>query len=273
VLLLRGGAPDFASARDIPDNLATPLTYTYGLNAFTIKSAQPGKYAQQLATYIERWRAEGREVYVLAGASGAVGLPGLALEPLAEAQLSLPEFEQPTTQKPTNIQEYRLDMRIYRVIPLRDANPSPELASDDYAAQVAGFYRTEVLDGERLAWTNGNALLRLPRPTQGTTLTLMLNPGAARPLALGAPQICLSYRAEASLWVEDPSATPFSTPECQRLQSGTQEVQIIIDPGTLLAGETILLRIQSDTWIPSRDDPVQHDGRKLGVLFGRIRLR
>jgi hypothetical protein len=31
--------------------------------------------------------------------------------------------------------------------------------------------------------------------------------------------------------------------------------------------------MQSSTWIPARDDPAQHDQRKLGILFGGITVK
>ena len=48
--------------------VVTPLKYTYGLDALAIRSDDPGKYAQELARYVQRWQAQGREVYSGAGA-------------------------------------------------------------------------------------------------------------------------------------------------------------------------------------------------------------
>jgi hypothetical protein len=274
VLLLRGGAPSYTAARDIPDNLATPLTYGFGLHAFTIKSAEPGNYATQLARYVAQWRSEGREVYLLAGASGAVGLPGFQLEAIGPARLDLNEFEQPTEQKPTNIQAYTLDMQIYRIVPNAGVAVLKAIPANDYAAEVAGLYRSEQLAGEQLAWSDGEALLRIPWPSQPTRLIVRLAAGATRPARLGAPKACIAYRPELQLWPEDPQAPAFEAPTCFTLTPEPRDYTIMIDPRSVPApaGGSLLLRIQSDTWIPARDDPSQHDRRQLGVLFGGITI-
>lgn len=272
VILMRGGAPSYATARDIPDNLATPLTYAFGLNAFTIKSAQPGNYANQLAAYVQHWQSQGRQVYLLAGASGAFTLPGYTLELVGPAQLNLNEFEQPTSQKPSNIQEYVLDMRIYRFVPAQELPMPAQVAPDLYAAQVSGFYRTEQFDGMTMAWTNGDAFLRLPWPRQPLTLQVRMAAGQTRPAVLGPLQACLSYRPEPVLWPEDPAAPPFSQPVCYQLTATPENYTITVDPRSIPApaGGTLLLRLQSATWIPARDDPAQHDQRKLGLLFAGL---
>ncbi len=275
IVLLRGGAPTYASARDIPDNLATPLTYGFGLNALTIKSAQPGNYVNSLAAYVRHWQSQGRQIYLIAGASGAFALPGYTLEMVGPAQLNLHEFEQLTSQKPSNIQDYVLDMRIYRFVPTQTLPMPTLIAPDDYATQVGGFYRTEQFGGTTLAWTNGDAALRLPWPSKPTTLTVRLAVGTTRPSSLGPLQVCLSYRPEPTLWPEDPNAPPFSQPACYKITAEPSDYTISIDPqnSPTPAGGTLLLRIQSSTWIPARDDPAQRDQRRLGVLFGGVAVR
>lgn len=269
VLLLRGGAPSFS--RDIPDNLATPLTYAFGLNAFTVKSEQPGKYAQQLARYVDQWRTEGREVYLLLSASGALELPGYALQPQGSARLALREFEQPTTQKPSNIQNFTLDFQMYKLVPEAERPVLSQIAVDDYARQVTGFYRAE-LDagsGQSIAWTNGSAILRIPRPAGDTPadFVVQLAAGQSRPAALLPVRVCIDYRAELQPWADDPNAPAFSTAECFMLGNDAQSYTLRIDPRSYIGipGKTVLIRIQSDTWIPARDDPQQHDRRVLGV--------
>jgi hypothetical protein len=270
ILLLRGGAPTYGAARDIPDNIATPLTYAFGLNAFTIKSEQPGKYAQQLADYVAHWRSEGREVYMLIGPSGAVGLPGFALEPAGATRLRLREFEQPTDQKPSNVQEYALDFQIYRLTPGAPRSAA-SIAPDDYGAQVRGFYRAEQVDGRLLAWTDGQAMLRIAPGQQARQVELQLElaAGNTRPPALGPPRVCVDYRAERVPWPEDPAAPPWSAPQCFELAPGLRSYPVTIAHNEN-GGGTLLVRISSDTWIPARDDPQQHDGRRLGVLFGGL---
>ncbi len=271
VLLLRGGAP--GSARDIPDNLATPLTYAYGLNALTVKSDQPAKYADQLARYVEQWHTEGRQVYMLLSASGALDLPGYTLQSQGKAEIRLREFEQPTSQKPTNIQDFSLDFHIYKLVPAAERQELGQIAVDDYARQVLGFYRAEhdATSGRLIAWTNGGALLRIPRPThnQPITIQLELAAGTTRPAALGPVQACLDYRIEQRPWADDPQAAPFAPQQCYAITAEPHSYTLQIEPGSYanLPGDSLLIRIQSDTWLPARDDPQQHDRRVLGLQF------
>ena len=229
VLLFRGGAPTWAEFRDTPDNVATPLTYAFDRNALTIKSKEPGNYAQDLARYIRRWQDQGRSVYLVQSASGAVGLPGLRAEPAGRFTLALDEFEQLTDQKPTNVQKLTADYAVYKLAPGAPTLPAA-VTPTDYQAQVRGFYRAEQLAGETLAWTNGDALLRLPWPRDGKpfALTVTLAPGQ-RPAALGPAEARFSYRPEPDYWVENPKAAPFTAISNVKLGKGTQRYTIQIE--------------------------------------------
>ncbi|MBK9712228.1 MAG: hypothetical protein IPO81_13045 [Kouleothrix sp.] len=263
VLLFRG------EARDTPDLMITPLKYAFGLNAFAIRSADPGKYAEQLARYVERWQTQGRQVYLALGANGAVELPGLRADLVGPAVLRLPEFQQLRDQKPRGIQEFVFDFNVYRLTP----DPAPAapraIAVDDYTAQLRGFYHPERIDGAALAWTDGDALLRLPWPRDGAPLDLALRlaPGATRPAALGPARVCLAYLPETSFALPD---RPLIGERCVELSGGMADYHYTIDPRGQAAPATgtFLLRIASGQWVPADVDPAQHDQRKLGVQFG-----
>jgi hypothetical protein len=273
VLLLRGGGPTYAEARDLPDVLSTPLTYAYGLDAITVKSREPGRYAADLARYVREWQARGREVYMVVGASGALPLPGMALEPRGAVELNLREFEQLTAQKPRNVQEFQVDFAVYRVIPADAPAPPPAAVGPaDYATQLRGFYRAEIAAGERIAWTNGDGLLRLelPEDTPPSAIALRLA-GGKRPVQIGPARACVSARPAAGAWAEDPSAPPFTGLGCFDLDEGAAEYRFTLPPEAL-AGDALLLRIESEPWIPARDDPQGRDPRRLGVQFAGLRL-
>jgi hypothetical protein len=274
VLLFRGGAPEVSGGRDYPDLVTTPLTYAFGLNATAVKSSEPGHYAQQLARYVQRWQAEGRQVYLAVGASGALALPGLRLEPAGAIELTnLREFEQLTSQKPSNVQTFGIDFALYRLAPGAPA-PTAALAPGDYAAQVRGFYHPERLAGESVAWTDGDALLRLNLPPQGApgALTLRLA-GGKRPASIGPARLCLSYRAEQSLWAEDPQAG-FSPEQCLSLAEQPADYRLALDPALpRSATGTLLVRLRSEQpWVPASVDPALRDGRRLGAQFAGLRL-
>jgi hypothetical protein len=275
VLLLRGGAPIHAQARDIPDLVATPLRFAYGLDAFAVKSARPGNYAADLALQADHWRAEGREVYLLLSASGgSFALPGFDLEPAGAFTLDLPEFEQLTDQKPRNVSRLTLPFAIYRLVPGAPgvvATPEPPLLPDAFAAQVSGFYRPEATPaGRAYIWTNGDAILRLPWPAGATASEVGLELSAGeRPAHLGPARVCLSALPETSLWPATTGAPVELGCFAVNGEPGTYRVRL--DPARLPPAPTgaLLLRLAGPSWIPAREDPRQNDRRDLGVqVFG-----
>ncbi|MBC8160216.1 MAG: hypothetical protein H7Z42_03270, partial [Roseiflexaceae bacterium] len=276
IILLRGGAPTHGEFRDLPDIIATPLTYGFARHALTVKSQQPGRYAADLARYIQYWQSQGRPVYLVQSASGALPFPNLRQEKIDTLQLSIEEFEQLVNQKPSNAYTLTLDYAVYRLLPGDAADLPRALTPFDYGSQVRGLFRPELFAGQPLAWTNGDALLRLPWPAEDRPFQVQvrLRPGP-RPTALGPVEACLSYRGEASFWLEDPQATPFSQPNCSRLNQGENTLTLNIDPQDTPAPATgtFLLRIESPTWVPARDQPGSNDGRALGVLFGGAQLQ
>jgi hypothetical protein len=266
VLLLRGGAPTYAEARDLPDVIATPLTYAFGVDALTVKSSEPQRYAGQLARYVRAWQARGRQVYMALGASGALPLPGLALEPSGTIALSLEEFEQLTDQKPRNVQDFQVAFTLYRVLPAEDAPPAPQrITPADTSAQLRGLHRAETIGGELVAWTNGDALLRIVLPAGGRPRAIAVRlAGGVRPASLGPARACLSLRPD--------EAAAGGAPQlhCFTLDESLAEYTLAIEPA-LAAEGALLLHIQSEPWIPARDDPQGRDPRRLGVQFGGVR--
>ncbi|NNJ10179.1 hypothetical protein EKD04_007550 [Chloroflexales bacterium ZM16-3] len=276
VLLMRGGAPIWSDARDIPDLVATPLRFTYGLDAFTVKSSQPGAYADALAAEVARWQSQGREVYLLLSASGAsFALPGFRLDPAGGFALDIPEFEQLTSQKPRNVARLTLPFQIYRALPstpgVLDTARLP-LTPDDFVAQVGGFYRPESrADGSRYAWTNGDALLRLAWQADAAPQTLRLTLAAGeRPAHLGPARVCLSAQPEDGVWPQVSDAAVDLG--CQEVAGDLAEYTVHLDPAALppAPGGTLLLRITSEAWVPAAEDSQQTDQRSVGVQFGGI---
>ncbi len=278
VLLMRGGAPVHAESRDVPDLIATPLRFIYGIDAFAVKSTQPGRYATDLAAAAERLRSQGKEVYLLLSASGAdLVLPGFALEPASNFTLDLPEFEQLTDQKPHNVAQLSLPFAIYRLVPteagLLAALPSP-LAPTSFAAQVTGLYRPEQrADGTIYAWTNGDATLRLPWPagTPSSVLQLELAAGP-RPAHLGLAQVCLSALPEDAPWPTT-SGTPVSL-GCLSLGNEPAIYRLQLDPALLppTSSGSLLVRLESEAWVPAAEDARQNDRRAVGVQLGTSEL-
>ena len=267
VVLFRG------EGRDTPDLVATPLKYAYGLDTFAIRSTDPGPYAAQLADYVRRWQAQGRQVYLVLGANGGVALPGWQPVRVGSATLHLPEFQQLRDQKPSVPLEFTFDFTTYRLDPPSSAPPTTTVAVDDFTSQLRGFFHPEAINGVMAAWTDGDAVLRLPWPSAGQqlALTIDLAAGASRPATLGPARACLSFQPAADFAAP---STPFQNEQCFELGAEMRSYTYSVDITSITAPPTgtFLLRIASPTWVPANADPAQHDQRSLGVQFGGLRI-
>jgi hypothetical protein len=274
IVLMRGGAPSYAQARDIPDLLATPLTFGFGVDAFALKSRDPGRYAPQLSRYIRHWHEQGRPVYLAVSASGALTLPGWRLEPVGRFLLDLPEYEQPTDHKPSAVQRFTLDFALYRLTPGETAEAPPVILPDDYAYQVRGVYRAERINDRLIAWTDGDALFRLPAPKDEPLSISVTLASGARPTALTG-ETCLALAAEPGFSVEEAEQAVFTTPVCVTPGTEPTTVTLAIDPRQMPSSPTghLLLRVRSPAFIPARDDPASHDPRRLGVQIVGLGVR
>jgi hypothetical protein len=274
IVLMRGGAPSYAQARDIPDLLATPLTFGFGVDAFALKSRDPGRYAPQLSRYIRHWHDQGRPVYLAVSASGALTLPGWRLEPVGRFLLDLPEYEQPTDHKPSAVQRFTLDFALYRLTPGETAEAPPVILPDDYAYQVRGVYRAERINDRLIAWTDGDALFRLPAPKDEPLSISVTLASGARPTALTG-ETCLALAAEPGFSVEEAEQAVFTTLVCVTPGTEPTTVTLAIDPRQMPSSPTghLLLRVRSPAFIPARDDPAGHDPRRLGVQIVGLGVR
>jgi len=274
IVLMRGGAPSYTQARDIPDLLATPLTFGFGVDAFALKSRDPGRYAPQLARYLRRWHEQGRPIYLAVSASGALTLPGWRLEPVGRLLLDLPEYEQPTDHKPSAVQRFTLDFALYRMTPGETAEAPPVILPDDYAYQVRGVYRAERMNDRLIAWTDGDALFRLPAPTaEPLSISVTLASGARPAASIG--ETCLALAAEPGFSVEEAEQAVFTTPVCVTPDIEPTTVTLAIDPRQMPPSPTghLLLRVRSPAFIPARDNPASHDPRRLGVQIMGLGVR
>jgi hypothetical protein len=274
IVLMRGGAPSYAQARDIPDLLATPLTFGFGVDAFALKSRDPGRYAPQLSRYIRHWHEQGRPVYLAISASGALTLPGWRLEPVGRFLLDLPEYEQPTDHKPSAVQRFTLDFALYRLTPGAAGETPPVILPDDYAYQVRGVYRAERINDRLIAWTDGDALFRLPAPKDEPLSISVTLASGARPTALTG-ETCLALAAEPGFSVEEAEQAVFTTPVCVTPGTEPTTVTLAVDPRQMPSSPTghLLLRVRSPAFIPARDDPASHDPRRLGVQIVGLGVR
>ncbi len=288
ILLFRGGGPVYTMARDVPDIVVTPLHFAFNRDAFTVKSTHPGAYADLLAAQVRAWQGTGRQVYlVLSAGGGEFVLPGFTLQPVDEFVLDVTEFEQLTDQKPRNIATLRLSFAVYRLVegvPDRLTTLPAPLTATDFAAQVQGFYLPEsnrdtpgrfvASSDNTYAWTNGDALLRLPWLEQtGPQQVELRVAGGERPAQLGPAQVCLTLLPETAPW-------PLAEGEevslgCRTLgvEASTYRVSIAPEHMPHPATDSLLLRLESSAWVPAAHDPRLHDPRLIGIQFWGLNIR
>lgn len=283
VILLRGGAPTYTLARDIPDIVVTPLRFAFGLDALTVKGSQPGAYANLLADQVRQWQAQGRDIYLMLSANGGdFVLPGFDLQPVSDFVLTVPEFEQLTNQKPHNIATLTLPFAVYQLTegqPGRLSSLAGPLGATDFAAQVQGFYlpeadqavATTTSASDAYAWTNGDALIRLPWDEHEPPRHIELRAaGGNRPSHLGPARVCLSLLPENEPW---PVTTGEFTPlECLRLDSEMATYRIPLDLQQPATTDSMLLHLASEAWVPAEADPRQNDRRSVGIQFGELTI-
>lgn len=284
VLLLRGGGPVYSTARDVPEIVATPLRFAFERNALVVKSNHPGAYADMLAAQVRFWQADGRDVYLVLSASGGEAvLPGFTLEPAGNFILNIPEFEQLSNQKPRNVAALQLPFAIYRLVPGAPAQLGtlpPPLTATDFAAQIQGLYLPETASpasptasASRYAWTNGNALLRLPWNEDALPQEIVLTvAGGERPSHLGLARVCLTLQPETAPW---PAAEGNGIAlGCQVLPAEAATYRMPIDLQQLppLPTDSLVLQLESSTWLPAAEDPRLQDPRTIGIQFWGLTL-
>ena len=220
-------------------------------------------------------------MYLLLAASGGdLLLPGYGLRAIDTWTLELLEFQQLANQKPKLSYTNQVPFQLYQVVPVAEVEQPSAFSYDDTAAQVAGFYRSEQLPGEtqRSDWTDGMAVLRLPTTAQGQTLTLEVAPGK-RPASVGPARLCLDITAEPTPYPEggvaNSEAVSWRELSCDDLQTGMNTIHV--DLPDLATNSPVLLRLRSNTWIPSEAIPdpgtvPSQDSRRLGVRFTQATL-
>ncbi len=263
VLLVRVAHED----RDLADIPAAPLTYLYNRNALTWKGTNAGSYGPAMAGQVARWQGEGRAVYLLLGAnSGDLNLPGWGVQPATDWSWRFVEYEQPRDHKPSApAAPQTLTMRLYRVVPVAQAELPTRITPLDTAWQRNGMYRAELGEGDPVAWTAGSAEVALPRAASATQLVLDVASGP-RPVALGPARACV-FVAPDTAGAADPAWQALG---CQQVGHERQSIHWQVPPA--LANQPWLIRLDTLAWVPKETQPDPGtprslDERSLGVRF------
>ncbi len=262
ITIVRGGSPRYVAARDAADTLALPLIAIHGQHVYGLRSERPEKYGRDLVTLYRRWLAEGRKIYFMVGADGALWFPGMHFEKREYIQARIPEFSQLLNQKPALIDALNISYQRYELVD--GAAPLPRaIDATDTGAQVSGLYPAETIAGRTFAWTEPTSVLRLPLTTPGDHVILTLNSGL--PTDGSAPEVCISLAGQPLPW--DPAQPQWTVPICNPIHNHDEAMLLTVPPGIKSATGTLLVRIETPGWVPALVDPAMNDFRTLGVQF------
>jgi len=268
ITIIRGGSPNYIQARDAADVLALPLIAIHDRAAFGLRSEYPERYGRDLSVLFKRWIDEGRSVHFLLGANGALWFPDMHLVKRGDVSSKLPEFTQLRNQKPALVDTLNISYQHYQLVPGTAPLPS-QIDSRDTAAQVRGFYPHELVKGRLFAWTTGEAVIRLPLPTDKRTLALTLAAGT-RPDGI-TPEVCVRWAGQVYPWSKDEPT--WSKPQCMSVDDSMQTYTFVINRPPKSATDTLLVRIETQAWVAAALDPAINDWRSLGVQFIDAEIR
>jgi hypothetical protein len=268
ITIVRGGSPSYVAARDAADTLALPLIAIHGQQVFGLRSERPEKYGRDLVTLYRRWLAEGRRVYFLIGADGALWFPGMHFEEREFIHARIPEFSQLTNQKPALIDGLNIGYQRYELVDGKAPLPA-QVTATATSAQVSGFYAAESIAGRTFAWTQPTSVLRLPLVKAGSHVIVTLNSGL-RPDGV-SPDVCLSLAGQPLPWSN--TEPRWSAPICNPVHNHDESMLLTV-PGQLTSGtQTLLVRIDVAGWVPAKLDSKLNDYRTLGVQFVAAEVR
>ncbi len=268
ITLVRGGSPRYVAARDAADTLALPLMAIHGQNVFGLRSERPEKYGRDLVTLFRRWKSEGRAVYALVGANGALWFPGMHFVKKEYIQARIPEFSQLLNQKPALIDSLNMSYQRYELV--EGTAPLPaSIDATDTSAQVRGFYPVETIGERTFAWVEPTSELRLPLPGAGARVILRLNSGL-RPDG-SVPDVCVSMAGQPLPWSN--TEPIWTAPICNPIHDHDEPMLLTVPAGVTSATDTLLVRIEAPGWVPALADAALNDFRTLGVQFVSAQVR
>lgn len=264
ITLIRGGSPNYGAARDSIDVLALPLVAIHDQAVFGIRSLTPEKYGRELASLWQTWMDEGRAVFYIAGANGALWMPDMHLVKKEPIAITVPEFSQLLNQKPGTFGRMQISYQRYQIVAGPGRLPD-RIDTSDTASQVSGFYPYEQDSTERTyAWTTGDAVIRMPLPTTPTTIAITAAAGT-NIANIPAQRLCLAYAGQALPWTEHEVTWQEAGCVALTATSGTYTFTLTDIPPS--ATDTLLIKLASTPWVPAEVDPLQNDRRTLGFQF------
>ena len=248
----------FSNNRDEPALLATPLRFLFDRDALVSRFNQPN--GEKIATLIDNWRAQGREVILAFGTNGGkLAVPGYSLALIGHFALDVPQWVFAYQYMPRSAWRVNLNYALYRALPSSAPATYPftiDFGGDDYPALVGGFL-------ERPTGATTRSMGALPDPSaprpQAKSLTATLRvPAGGSPSAF--LDLALTVRApQAGMRLAIKSGQT-SLGEVKLTQEFTT-YHFSLSPANLRReGDTFLIELNT----PAFADP---DGRLLGAEF------
>ncbi|MBC7252146.1 MAG: hypothetical protein H5T62_17945, partial [Anaerolineae bacterium] len=246
---------------DAGNRMTAPLWFIFNRTVFMITEEAMSDPA--LATAIQTWQAEGRDVYwVSTEGKSPDTLAGLVPDYLLTQVLAAPLVETPVGYLPSRVGEYAATLDVHRVVAVQDAPEWREVltlhigqGTDDQHVSE-GLYNAERIPGlTPNRWTGGRVIMHVPitsRPAE-----VILRVGNGRPAGAPVPEVSVylddhflgTVRVEGSFGM-------YALPVPEEAWSGDNPTE---------------LRLEMKTWNPLQAGYNQ-DPRDLGVLLDWVKL-
>ena len=246
----------------IGDPLALPLTYLYGRDSFVLQGRNPD--SEQFFALVEQWRGRDREVfYVTYDGLTRVRSDDYVFSPVGEVALDIPMPQTSFDYLPSGVVHQVYDLEIYRIEPAwkRGGAVYPftlDVGRFDYGYLISGFHARERGGSGWYRWTGKTAEILLPWDPQGKGPQLTLVVGSPRPEGVRP--------AGVTLYLNDRFLDAFD------LGNEFETHTVVIPPDFITDHQAgmVLLRIESNTWVPA--EAGLQDTRELGVVIDRLEL-
>jgi hypothetical protein len=184
----------FSNNRDEPALIATPLHFLFNRDALVARFNQPN--GEKIATMIDNWRAQGREVILAYGTNGGkMAVPGYSLALLGHFALDVQQWAFAYQYMPRAAWHVNLNYALYRAVPSGAAATYPftiDFGGDDYPALVGGFL-------ERSTGATSRSIGMIPDPSAPNDVPKILTATLRLPAydnpPLGSLDLALTARA------------------------------------------------------------------------------
>lgn len=246
---------------DAANRVTAPLWIIFDETVFTIRA--DAKDDPTLATAVQAWQAEARDVYWITTDGGQPAtLDGLTADYALTRTIAVPMVETPTDHLPRQTGHFLANFDAYRLVDKSQVS-APEkvttlaIGSGTHEQYVhKGLYPTKAWPGlTPRRWTGDRVVIDLPVSSHPVELLIMMGNGRPQHAPVPEVEVYVNNTYLDTVQVEGQAAV-YSWPMPEDAQTG---------------GETARLRLEVEPWIPAQtSDSV--DEREPGVYLDWVKV-